>query len=86
LIYQGLEEENLDQKSPGPPGWELMQRASSSRVTKKQEMLTKTNTKPRKVNSHLKFLIEVNNLVSLLCYFCHLLLSFIHFILIPRLS
>jgi len=21
LTYQGLEEENLDQKSPGPPGW-----------------------------------------------------------------
>jgi len=21
LAYQGLEEENLDQKSPGPPGW-----------------------------------------------------------------
>jgi len=21
LSYQGLEEENLDQKSPGPPGW-----------------------------------------------------------------
>jgi len=39
LIYQGLEEENLDQKSPGPPGWGLMQRASSSLITKKQEML-----------------------------------------------
>jgi len=39
LIYQGLEEENLDQKSPGPPGWGLMQRASSSLITKKQETL-----------------------------------------------
>jgi len=39
LIYQGLQEENLDQKSPGPPGWGLMQRASSSLITKKQEML-----------------------------------------------
>jgi hypothetical protein len=39
LIYQGLEEENLDQKSPGPPGWELMQRANSSLITEKQEML-----------------------------------------------
>ena len=39
LIYQGLEEESLDQKSPGPPGWGLMQRASSSLITKKQEML-----------------------------------------------
>jgi hypothetical protein len=46
-IYQGLEEENLDQKSLGPPGWGLMQRASSSLITKKQEML-KANTKPRK--------------------------------------
>jgi len=43
LIYQGLEEENLNQKSPGPPGWGLMQRASSSHITKKQEML-KTQT------------------------------------------
>jgi len=39
LSYQGLEEENLDQKSPGPPGWGLMQPASSSLITKKQEML-----------------------------------------------
>jgi hypothetical protein len=42
LSYQGLEEENLDQKSPGPPGWGLMQRASSSLITKKQKMLKKT--------------------------------------------
>jgi len=39
LSYQGLDEENLDQKSPGPPGWGLMQRASSSLITKKQKML-----------------------------------------------
>jgi len=39
LSYQGLEEENLDQKSPGPPGWGLMQQASSLLITKKQEML-----------------------------------------------
>jgi hypothetical protein len=38
LSYQGLEEGNLDQKSPGPPGWGLMQRASSSLITKKQKM------------------------------------------------
>jgi len=25
MAYQGLEEENLDKKSPGPPGWGLMQ-------------------------------------------------------------
>jgi hypothetical protein len=30
-----LKEENLDQKSPGPPGWGMMQRASSSLITKK---------------------------------------------------
>jgi hypothetical protein len=41
LIYQGVEEENLDQKSPGPPGWGLMQWVSSSHITKKQEMLKK---------------------------------------------
>jgi hypothetical protein len=39
LIYQGLEEENLDQKSPCPSGRGLMQRASSSPITKKQEIL-----------------------------------------------
>jgi hypothetical protein len=44
LIYQGLEEENLDQKSPGPPGWGLMQWASSSFIVKKQEMLKKNQT------------------------------------------
>ena len=50
LSYQGLEEENLDQKSPGPPGWGLMQRASSSLISKNQKMLKKPNTKPRKRN------------------------------------
>jgi hypothetical protein len=35
LSYQGLEEENLDQKSPGPPGWGLMQQVSSSLIIKK---------------------------------------------------
>jgi len=39
LIYQVLEEENVDQKSLGPPGWGLMQRARSSLVVKKQETL-----------------------------------------------
>jgi hypothetical protein len=39
LIYQGLEEENLDQKSPVSPGWGLMQRASFSLITEKQDML-----------------------------------------------
>jgi hypothetical protein len=39
LSYQGLEEENLDQKSPSPPGLGLMQRASSSLITKKHKTL-----------------------------------------------
>jgi len=50
LSYQGLEEENLDQISPGPPGWGLMQRASSSLITKKQKNAKKPNTKPRKAD------------------------------------
>jgi hypothetical protein len=29
MIYQGLEKGNVDQKSAGPPGWGLVQRASS---------------------------------------------------------
>jgi len=36
LAYQGLEEENLDQKSPGPPGWGLMQQASPLLIDKKE--------------------------------------------------
>jgi hypothetical protein len=39
LICQGLEEENLDQKSPASLGWGLMQQASSSLMVKRQEML-----------------------------------------------
>jgi hypothetical protein len=37
LIYQGLEEEDLEQKSPGLPGWRLMQRASSSLIVKNKK-------------------------------------------------
>ena len=37
--YQGLEEENLDQKSPGPPGWGLMQQASPLLIEKKRQLL-----------------------------------------------
>jgi len=48
LIYQGLKEENIDQKSPGPSGWGLMQRASSSLITKKTRNAKKPNTKPQK--------------------------------------
>jgi hypothetical protein len=44
LIYQGLGEENLDQKSPGPPGWGLMQQASSSLIAKKTRNAKKPNT------------------------------------------
>jgi hypothetical protein len=36
LAYQGLEEGNLDQKSPGPPGWGLMQQASPLLIEKKR--------------------------------------------------
>jgi len=36
LAYQGLEEENLDQKSPGPPGWGLMQQASLLHIEKRK--------------------------------------------------
>jgi len=39
LAYQGLEEENLHQKSPGPPGWGLMQQASPLLIAKKRELL-----------------------------------------------
>jgi len=36
LAYQGLEEENLDQKSPVPPGWGLMQQASPLLIGKQK--------------------------------------------------
>jgi hypothetical protein len=39
LIYQGRAEGNLEQYSPGPPGWELMQRVNSSLIVTKQAML-----------------------------------------------
>jgi len=35
LAYQGLEE-NLDQKSPGHPGWGLMQQASPLLIEKRK--------------------------------------------------
>jgi len=37
LAYQGLEEENLDQKLPGPSGWGLVQQASSLLIKKKKK-------------------------------------------------
>jgi hypothetical protein len=36
LAYQGLEEENLDQKSPGPLGWGFMQQASLLLIGKRE--------------------------------------------------
>jgi hypothetical protein len=36
LAYQWLEEENLDQKSPAPPGWGLMQQASPLLIGKRK--------------------------------------------------
>jgi hypothetical protein len=35
LAYQGLEEEILDQKSPCPPGWGLVQQASHLLIGKR---------------------------------------------------
>jgi hypothetical protein len=43
LTYQGLEEENLDQKSPGLPGWGLMHQASPLLV-KKEDCLRGLHT------------------------------------------
>jgi len=36
LAHHGLQEENLDQKSPGPPGWGLMQQASPLLIEKRK--------------------------------------------------
>jgi len=36
LAIQGLEEENLDQKSSSPPGWGLMQQASPLLIEKRK--------------------------------------------------
>jgi hypothetical protein len=36
LPYQGLEGENHDQKSPGLPGWVLMQQTSPLLIDKKE--------------------------------------------------
>jgi hypothetical protein len=36
LAYQGLEEESLDKKSPGPPGWGLMQQVSPLLIGKRK--------------------------------------------------
>jgi hypothetical protein len=36
LAYQGLEEQNIDQKLPGPPGLGLVQQASSLLIKKKK--------------------------------------------------
>jgi len=40
LAYQGLEEENLDQKSPDPPGWGLMQQASPLLIEKRKLLVS----------------------------------------------
>jgi hypothetical protein len=48
IDLSGTRKRNLDQKSPGPPVCGLMQRANSLLIIKKQEMLKKPNTKPRK--------------------------------------
>jgi len=52
LIYQGLEEENLDQKSTSPPGWGLMQWASTPLITKKKQEMLKKKTKRQASGIH----------------------------------
>jgi len=44
----------LTKKSPGPPGWALMQGASSSLITKKQEMLKNQTQYLLKKTNNLK--------------------------------
>jgi hypothetical protein len=39
LAYQGLEEENLDQKSPGPPGWGVSAAGQPPQLIGKRNML-----------------------------------------------
>jgi hypothetical protein len=41
LIYQGLEEENLDQKSPGPSGWGLSSRPAPRSLLKTNNKLNR---------------------------------------------
>jgi hypothetical protein len=41
LAYQGLEAGNLDQKLDGPPGWGLVQQASSLLIEKKKKLAKK---------------------------------------------
>jgi hypothetical protein len=41
LAYQGLEEEYLDQKLPDPPGWGIVQQASSMLIEQKRSLLKK---------------------------------------------
>jgi hypothetical protein len=36
LVYQGLEKEKLDQKSPGLPGWGLIQQANLLLIGKRE--------------------------------------------------
>jgi len=61
LIYQGIEEETLDQKSPGSPGWGLMQRSSFSLIIKNQEILKKTKNQASKISSFAKIKFRLHD-------------------------
>jgi hypothetical protein len=43
LAYQGLEEENVDLKLPGPSGWGLVRQASSLLIDQKKKLAKKPN-------------------------------------------
>jgi len=60
-----LEEETLDQKSPGPPGWRLMQQASLLLIEKRKllkslNFITWENKKPLiSTLSHKRFISQI---------------------------
>jgi hypothetical protein len=49
LAYQGLEKENLDQKSPGLPGWGLVQQASPLFIGKRNLLYMKIANYKKKI-------------------------------------
>jgi len=78
LAYQGLEEENLDKKLPGPPGCGLMQQASPL-IIEKQEIANNPIRKIIIINDllvshvstcigHRQVTVKRNEVVS--CLFC----------------
>jgi len=74
LAYQALQEVNLGQKSPGPPGWGLMQQASPVLIEKencyiydlaKQVVFYKTV----KLSYQCKILKKLHNFLYVLPYY-----------------